>query len=112
MRYQKICNNDGAAKKKVEEWEAGGRKKRHAPFLEELEAKEVEKSIGLQAPYSVTKKEGSSKKDVVVKSRMRRSDHVLRVLELIGLKKKKENLCHHVPHKHCVMASSCTKVPF
>ena len=106
MRYQKICNNDGAAKKKVEEWEAGGRKKRHAPSLEELEAKEVE------VPYSVTKKEGSSEKDVVVKSRMRRSDHVQRVLELIGLKKKKENLCHHVPHKHCVMASSCTKVPF
>merc|ERR1719222_1478704 len=42
----------------------------------------------------------------MVKSRMRRGDRIQRALELIGLKKKtKENLCHHIPHKHCVMAS-------
>ena len=99
FRYQKICDKDGAAKK-VKEWEGEGRKKRHAPTLEEVEAEEIEKRLGLQGPaYPLTKK------DAVVKSRMRRGDHFQRALELIGLKKKKEKLCHHIPHKHCVMVS-------
>jgi len=98
-KYQKICDKDGAAKK-VKEWEGEGRKKRHAPTLEEVEAEEIERRLGLQGPaYPLTKE------DAVVKSRMRRGDHFQRALELIGLKKKKEKLCHHIPHKHCVMVS-------
>jgi len=97
-KYEKICDNDSAAKK-VKEWEGKGRKKRHAPSLEEVEAEQIERKLGLQGPYPLTKKAA------VVKSRMRRSDHFQRALELIGLKKTKENLCHHIPHKHCVMAS-------
>ena len=84
----------------MKEWEGEGRKKRHAPTLEEVEAEEIERRLGLQGPaYPLTKE------DAVVKSRMRRGDHFQRALELIGLKKKKEKLCHHIPHKHCVMVS-------
>ena len=41
----------------------------------------------------------------VAKKRMRRGDHLQRVLELVGMKKKEE-LCHHIPQKHCVIVSS------
>ena len=118
IRYQKICDNEGAAKK-VKEWEEEGRKqKRHAPSLEEAEVEEIERRLGLQGPFPLTEKDTVVKKFLdpppaglgipytVVKSRMRRGDRFQRALELIGLKKKtKENLCHHIPHKHCVMVS-------
>ena len=41
----------------------------------------------------------------VAKKRMRRGDHLQRVLELVGMEKKEE-LCHHIPQKHCVIVSS------
>ena len=44
----------------------------------------------------------------VAKKRMRRGDHLQRVLELVGMKKKEE-LCHHIPQKHCVIVSSCER---
>lgn len=117
-KYQKICDNEGAAKK-VKEWEESGRKqKRHAPSLEEAEVEEIERRLDLQGPFPLTEKDTVVKKFLdpppaglgipytVVKSRMRRGDRFQRALELIGLKKKtKENLCHHIPHKHCVMVS-------
>ena len=84
----------------MKEWEGEGRIKRHTPSLEQVEVEEIEKRLDLQEHYPLTQR------DAVVKSRTRRGDHIQRALELIGLKKKKEKLCHHIPHKHCVMVSS------
>ena len=89
----------------MKEWEGEGRIKRHTPSLEQVEVEEIEKRLDLQEHYPLTQR------DAVVKSRMRRGDHIQRALELIGLKKKKEKLCHHIPHKHCVMVSSNVRFP-
>ena len=66
------------------------KQKRHAPVAEKLDAPEG----GLDEI-----EEGD-----VAKKRMRRGDHLQRVLELVGM--KKEELCHHIPQKHCVIVSS------
>lgn len=96
-KYEKICDNDGAAKK-VKEWEGEqGIKKRHVRSLEEVDVEEVESRLDLQGPYSL--------RDPLVKNRMRRSAHFLKALKLIGLKKPEEKICHHIPHKHCAMVT-------
>ena len=98
-RYEKICDNDGAAKM-VKEWEGERGSKRQARSLDEVEVEEVESRFGLQEPYPLM-----TKTDPLVKSRMRRSAHFLKALKLIGLKKPEEKICHHIPHKHCAMVS-------
>ena len=67
------------------------KQKRHTPVAEKLDAPEG----GLDVI-----EEGG-----VAKKRMRRGDHLQRVLELVGMKKKEE-LCHHIPQKQCVIVSS------
>jgi len=86
--YEKVCDNHDAAKM-LKEWNGMAKKqKRHAPVAERLDAPEG----GLDVI-----EEGD-----VAKKRMRRGDHLQRVLELVGMKKKEE-LCHHIPQKHCVI---------
>ena len=70
------------------------KQKRHAPVAEKLDAPEGSLDVI---------EEGD-----VAKKRMRRGDHLQRVLELVGMKKKEE-LCHHIPQKHCVIVSSCER---
>ena len=67
------------------------KQKRHVPVAEKLDAPEGSLDVI---------EEGD-----VAKKRMRRGDHLQRVLELVGMKEKEE-LCHHIPQKHCVIVSS------
>jgi len=91
-KYQKICDPgllEGADLKVVEE-QRGEAKKIFSPVFEPSPEKgrkrrEVE-------PEAEVEQGGRRKRHALIK----------KLFDFIGDKKKKEELCHHVPHKHCV----------